>query len=115
MGIISPVGTGAWLRQSGTIAASGTSIVHELPENSARAIKYVFAFYNVAENKTKSFEFHLNKEGGNIKTTVINKLGKQIRLSINADINSGQIEVEVINNELFELNYEFGYLTLGRG
>ena len=108
MGIISPVGTGAWLRQSGTIAASGTSIVHQLPESSVRAIKYIFAFYNVLENKTKSFEFHLNKESGNMKTTVTNKLGKQISLRINASINSGQIEVQVINNELFELNYEFG-------
>lgn len=114
MGIINPVGTGAWLRRSSSVNGSGSAVVHTVGEDGFRVIRYVFAMYNTTEDKTKSLEFMVHKEGGTIKTTVHNRIGKQISLGINAAINSGNLEVTITNNETFELDVEFAYLILGR-
>jgi len=114
MGIISAVGTGAWLRQSAEVAGLATDVISLLPSNSFRAVKYIAVFYNTTEDVTKTLEFMVNKGNGTIRTTVFNKLGDNISLELSASIVSGNLEVQVINNQTYGLQVEVGYLTLGR-
>ena len=115
MGIINPTGSGAWDKGIAQVLASSSGVIHSFPESQFRALRYVVAFYNTIENKTKTLEFIVNKESGTISTTVHNKLGKSISLGISAAIASGNLQVTVVNNETFDLEIEFGYLSLGRG
>lgn len=113
MGIINPVGSGAWIKRTSSIPASSSSAVHTVGITTFRTLRYVFSIYNSTEDKTKSFDFLVNKEGGIIKTTLHNRLGS-VSLGIDAAIVGSNLVVTVTNNEIYELQTQFAYLILGR-
>jgi len=112
MAIINPTGTGAWKKSLSSIQANSSAVVHAFPEDGFRCLRYVFNVYSSSQDRSKSFEFLINKDGGNLKTSMHNKLGS-IFIGVQAVLSLGVLEVTITNNENFDLLTEFAFVSLG--
>lgn len=93
---------------TGILAASSTTVIDRQPQNSFISCKYIISIFNVANNLYSSLELSVSRSGvGSVVFNVTNQLGDVINISFTALIVGLNIEVSVINNELFNLEIKF--------
>lgn len=93
----------------GSIPAGQSQVVVSAPASSCHGGKVLVTGYSDAQSKSKSLEMLLNKVGSTIEDQ-LSRVGN-LSMGIEAALNSGNIEVTLINNEAFTINYR-GYRLL---
>ena len=94
------------------LPASGTTLVESLPLTQFRELRYFIVFFNADETISKRMEMSVKKEGTSLTEVVFNRSGQGISLEVNPTENSGDMEMRVSNNELFDVKMCYTRLTL---
>jgi hypothetical protein len=111
MTFISGFGSSVWKLKSGVISGSSSLVIDTSLAAASHYLKYIIVIYNDSEGKTKSFEYTVLNNGGVLKSTVHDKIGV-FNISIDEQVVSGSIEVEITNNETHTANYKLAVLKL---
>ena len=105
MSIINSGYSSLWQRKKVDVVAS--AIVDTLDVSTFRGIRYVFSVYNKTQDVTKMFDMSIVQESGGIKEVVFGKIGSSIKINVSTSIVSSQLNLVVVNNELYTISVEF--------
>ena len=86
----------------------GVTIADSIPLDSFVAAKYLISLFNTDEDVFKALEAFVTKESNEkISDTVFSKLGDSIAVSLNFKRVGSDLQLEVMNSELFSLILHF--------
>lgn len=103
----------AWDRVSSTVNSTSSLVVDSVSNALFQSIKFHVAIFNQANTSYRSFELNVLNNNGNYKETKSNKItGNGPNISISVVNNAGTLELQVTNNESYNLNVEIGRLIL---
>ena len=94
------------------VLAGQTKVVHQIPIAQFRSVNYILTFFNVSEIKTRSLQLTVIKES-DIKWQTFGKLGKSLDIDISPSENAGNLDLSITNNEIFNIQVELAFATLG--
>jgi len=100
-----------WQKETGAFSSSWSS--SEIPTTIFHTIKYIINVWNDTENKNKSMELVVIKNGSSMDTIISNKSGNAFNLSVDAIVTNNKMHVELMTNETYQLNVELLYVILG--
>jgi hypothetical protein len=103
---------GLWTGISDAVNGSSSKVIDSISLGDFHTVKYNFSVYNDTESKTKTFEMTVNKEGSVVSDSVSNKMGSTFNMSIGANVNAGNMELTLFNNEIFNLTVSAAKLVL---
>lgn len=110
--VVNITATQVWNKFDDSVSALSTKTIDSLSSTKMLQAKYVITIYNVNEDKFKSFEMTVSRKEGTVGDTVFNKIGDSIDYGINAIEVGPVVQLQVQNNELFNLNVSIGRLSL---
>lgn len=88
-----------------TIAANSTKTVDRIPLVAFECLEYSVTYKSDAEDKRKTLKLSLRKDDSTIETQVFAKTGDVLDVAIDADVVGSDAELQVINNEGFDLDF----------
>lgn len=94
-----------WARLTGTIGASTNLVVDTVSLIDMIGGKYLIAVSNATETQGKVLELNILNQTASIKDNVFGKINGGISVDVDVNINAGNMEVDITNNELFTINY----------
>ena len=100
-----------WEGVEDIVNASSSKIIDSIPFATFKAARHIITIYNKANNVYKTFDVASSKKGGDVRDSVYNKVGGSIDYQINVNLNAGNVEFEIVNNESFNLNVSIGKLV----
>jgi hypothetical protein len=103
---------GAWTKTNNSVPASTTKVIETVGLSTFHNIEYILTFYNEVEGKTRKLQMTTIREGVTIKTSVHGRLGSMTGISVNGNVNAGNFELEVINNNIYQIEVSYARLTL---
>ena len=95
---------------SGAIPAGQTLVIDSVNMSEFSRLDYSLAFYNDAENITKSMKFIVNKRGTVTSDQVFGRIGA-LSISVDSVVSAGEYNLEITNSEAFAVNYCLTVLT----
>jgi hypothetical protein len=102
-----------WEKLSSTVDAASTGVVDAVENGSFESLKYIVTVFNQANTAYRSFEFNVLNNNGAYKETVSHRLnGGNLSVRIDSVNNSGSCELQITNNESYEVNVELAKLVL---
>jgi len=104
---------GLWTEINDVVSGSSSKVVDSIALGDFHTVKYKFSVYNDTESKTKTFEMTVNKEGTALKDSISNRLGSSFNMALTANVNSGNMELTLFNNEAYNLTVSAAKLVLG--
>lgn len=110
--VVNIVATQVWEKFDDVVSASSTKSIDTFKFTDLLKRNYEITVYNSVENKFKTFTMTVSKRNGDVSDTVYNKDGDVIDYGINAVIVGPNVELQVQNNETYNLDVSFGRLTL---
>lgn len=108
-------GSGApspWLRFGSSVTQSSTGVVDSVANTSFQALKYIISVFNEANTSYQSFEYNVLNNNGSYKETRSHRLNAGINIRVNTNNNAGTFELQIQNNETFDVQVEIGRLVL---
>jgi hypothetical protein len=106
------VGQGVWSKFADAINGSSSKTIDTISISDFVSVVYKVTLYNTVEGKAKSLEITVNNSNGTLKDFISGKLGANINFSIDAVVNSGNLELNITNNETYNLDVSIARLTL---
>ena len=94
------------------IPAGNTVIADTVALADFHALKYFLVMFNDGNSINKSLELNVVKIASSVRETVSNKVGTSADLEVNGTINGTDFELELVNNEAFDLTVEFAKIKL---
>ena len=104
--------TTIWERVSDTVSSSSTETVDSVANASFQSLKYIVTAFNDANTTYGSFEFNVLNNNGSYLDTVSHRLRSGLNIAVNSVNNAGTFELQITNNESFDLNIELAKLVL---
>lgn len=101
-----------WRKISANVAPSTTSPVDQIPFTDFKSAKYVFSVRDETNNKTSTFEINITNQNGSLNDTLSAKISGGINFSVNVIPDSGNMKINLINNEPVVLSVIMARLTL---
>lgn len=102
-------GGGAWVKKKTTVLASTTKTIETIPLANFFGLTYVITMFNDINELTKKLELSIIKKGTDILDSISSKLGSG-DLLVDSVIVGPNLEVQITNNELFEVEVSFARL-----
>jgi len=99
-------------RKGATIDPTSQKVVESIDLSKFKALKYFIIFFNTDNDITKEMEFTVSKNGSSVFSTVTNRIGIGMDLAIDAQVNGSSFEMNVTNNENYNLRMSYTRLTL---
>jgi len=96
-----------WRRLRRVIPGTSTFVVDIAALSQLKAAKYFVSISNEVNSRYNRFELNVTNENSNLRDTISNKFiagGMNIELTVK--VNGVNAELEVINNETFDLDIE---------
>lgn len=88
------------------LATGQTSTVDQVSLTEFRGVKYYINLFNTTEGVFRSCEVSvLELGGGGIVDTLSSRLGDSFAFEINVQVVSGNIELVLVNNEVYPVSY----------
>lgn len=113
MAITSPR-QGIWKRLKSTAIGSSTTAVDTIALAKFSTAKYVLSLYNTTEVNFRTVEMNVLNDGTVVRDTLLNKLfNKPMNIKINAELNGSNMELNIENNETFNIEVVVARLSLG--
>lgn len=103
---------GAWDKELELIPANSTKVIDTLALNSFHSMDHIFSFFNDNEAKTKRIQMTSVREGATINTNVFGRSGSLLNVQVCTIVNGTDAEVEVVNNNNFDISVSYARLTL---
>jgi len=91
-----------WAHVSDTVTASATKVVDTVALADFKSIEYFVNVNNDANDKSKSFTLRVVNLNTSLKDSLFGKIGSA-SMAIDAIINGGNMDIEITNNEIFDL------------
>jgi len=114
LGLINGFSSSLWRKKRVTADQSNTTIADIVPLATFKSITYIITIHNVANSKFTTFNLTVLNDGVSIKDALSGKLlSGSINFEINSTTNASNFELEIINNESFDLLVEIASLRLG--
>lgn len=104
-------GQSLWKDVTDTVPASSTKVVDTVPVASFVNLDYKCTVFSQANSVTKAFDLKVIYDGSALKDILFGKVGSIINYDINVNLNAGNMEISITNNELFDLDVSLGRLT----
>lgn len=102
-----------WDKVSSSAIGSSTSVVDSIPNTDFRSLKYIVTVFNDANTAYKSFELNvLNDSGSYLETRSHRLRAGDLNMAIGTVNNAGTFELQITNNESFDVQVEIGRLVL---
>lgn len=105
--IVSP-----WTRFTTNIDAVTTKVIDSVKLSDFKKIVYEVTFYNVVEGKTRGFRIDVVNNGSSVSDKISSILGDYMDYEVNVNLNSGKMELEIVNNEAFRIDSILAKLVL---
>lgn len=103
---------GAWTKANNSVGPSTTKVIETVGLSSFHNIDYIFTIFNEVEEKTRSLQMTVIREGGTIKTSVHGRLGSMTNISVVGNVSGSDMELEITNNNLYTVSVSYARLTL---
>lgn len=103
---------GLWTEINDVVNDSSSKVIDTIALTNFHTAKYTFSVYNDAESKNKTFELTVVREGTALKDKVSAKMGSNINMGIGANVNAGNMELTLFNNEIYNLTVSAARLVL---
>lgn len=94
------------------IPATSTKVVDTLPLSNFKTLKYFVIFFNSTNDITKEMEVTVKKSGSTVDSVVGNRVGVGMDLEVNPDVSGLNFEMNVVNNESFNIDMSFARMTI---
>ena len=94
-----------WFTLEGEVPAGDSKIIDKLPFHTTRLVKYLNSIYNDVEGKSSASELLGSKKSSTINDSVYGILGDYLDIDINLLHVGSEIHLEIINNEIYPVNY----------
>lgn len=104
-------GTSAWIKDNDTASASSTLIYDVVALTSFNHLEYVINYEDTSNNR-KSLSLSVINDNGSIKEKVFGKIGSNLDIDLETDIDSGNFRLKFVNNEVFDIDVSTARLTL---
>ena len=106
-------GGGAWEKASSTVTASSTGVIDTVANTAFESLKYIISIFNSANTSYRSLEISiLNANGGYKETRNARLQDNGPNVAINTINNAGNLELQVVNNESYDIQVTIGKITL---
>lgn len=101
-----------WKKATAAVSGSSTIVIDTTALADFSSLKYILSFNNDIEEVTKKYELSIVRKGSTISDSIYARLGSALNLAINSNINGSNLELEIINNETFDLSISYAKLVL---
>ena len=103
-------GTSLWKDVNDTVPASSTKVVDSIPVANFVNLDYKCTVFNQPNSVTKAFDLKVIYDGSILKDVLFGKVGSIINYDINVNLNAGNMEISITNNESYDLDVSLGRL-----
>lgn len=104
-------GSSVWKEKSISIDAGDTIVVDSIDQETFISGTYHFTLYNRDEQRMRRFDLNLMNLFGDSDTQVTSRYDNGLRVSVNSQFNSGNIELLIENRESFNIVGKFTKLV----
>lgn len=112
MSLVSANSSSVWFKKKITVAAGQTVKIDSFPSNSFLRVHYYVAFRNSSGTVVKVLDYDAYKVNGAIVDRVYSKSGSSVDYSISSSLVSGSLELQLVNNESFDLSVGFARILI---
>ena len=98
-----------WREFAVTVPSGQTIVVDTLPLTNFIGINYLVNL--LGNSRNKSFQLNVTKDNSDVSDVLFSICGAQLAVSVNVNNNSGNMELQIINNELFDIDVDFTRLV----
>jgi len=95
-----------------SVAGNSAEIVDSFDASTWKTAEYTFSFQENLGPKVKSLKVLLSHDDSIVSEQVFAKQGSPIDLELNTSLNGSNIEVQVVNNESYQVDVSFARLRL---
>ena len=96
-----------WRKFSDTVSSSSTLVVDTVPLADITRLIYEFNFSANTFSDVKSLKLTLHKVDGDLEDIISSRFGGPLNLEINANVSGSDVEIELVNNESFDIDVCF--------
>ena len=98
-----------WKRKTDTVNASATKTIFTQSLSEFRSLKLILSASNSTEDKTRQIEMTIINVDGDVKDSIRSRLGANPSFSISAYESSGDLKIDITNNESYNIGVNFIY------
>lgn len=102
-----------WDRHKITVGSSSTGTVFSVPEQFLESIHLHLVVYNKSEQTNKHLEMKIGKKSGDLVWQKYGIGGDNIDVIIDPSLASGNVKLDVTNNEAYDLDVDCIKAVLG--
>lgn len=99
-----PVEGLVWKDSTDTVPGSSSKVIDSFLASEFYSSSYKITLYNTTQNKSLSFNVEINHDSTDTYDQVYGKNGTRLNIRINTRISSGSVELEIVNNEIYDLD-----------
>lgn len=96
---------------SSVINSQSTKIIDSIALNNFFSIQYEVTIYNEIQNLNRTFNLTVFRQGSSVNDTLYARTGNG-DLSVVVTVNGSNAELQITNNELFNVNVKYSRLIL---
>ena len=104
--------SGLWSTVIDTVINNSSKVADTISLTGLNSVTYKITIYNTSESVSRTFDMTVNNANGSLRDSISKKVGSNINYSIDASVNSGNMELTIINNESFSLEISMAKLVL---
>lgn len=94
-----------WKRiKSVSVAASTTTVIDSIPKDKVNSLEYDIDMRRGDNSSIKSLKLYVTQKASDTEDTVFARLGNNVDMAVQSQINGTDIELSVTNNEAFDVN-----------
>ncbi len=101
-----------WVRVTDSVTATNNKVIDTVSLTSFTSIKYIISARNKTNNVAKYLELSVNYNQSSLKDTVSAKINGGLSMNVDANSNAGNLELDITNNESFDIDLEVAKLVL---
>jgi len=101
-----------WGKKTDTVLGGATKVVDTVPLANFDRLVYEVDLFDTTSNKTKGFKMRVQNTDAGLNDQVSAKNGDPISIEIFAKVNGSDCEIELTNNETFDLGVSLVRLKL---
>lgn len=109
---LDPASLTSWEKFDNTVPASTTKVIESVVLSSFHSVDYILTIYNEVEEKTRRLQMTVVREGVTISTSVYGRLGSMTGISVNGNVNAANLDLEIVNDNGYQVNVSYTRLTL---
>lgn len=103
---------GSWNKLSDTVPALASKNIDSVDLADFNSLDYIITIFNDTENVARRFQVSAIREGGTIKDEIFGRMGSLSNILVNVDTSGSVANIEIVNNNSYELSVSFAKLLL---